>query len=271
MTAIFDEIARKKLRENLDLSSLVWDGTPIREMVVSPISIETARGYIASFHYSRTMPDSTLYAYGGYINNKICGVVCYGMGCNKNQYTALIPNIKNGEYVELTRLWCADTFPRNTESRLISQSLKLLPYYVKLVVSFADEYQGHVGTIYQATNWYYCGQSSGGKMLVREDGIKKHPRLLGIYRKRHPEYKDMANDDLMELLGMKYTDDGRKFRYVFLRGGRREREEMYKQIQSKILPYPKMKKKEDTETDFDILKTENVASDDYKQISIFDI
>jgi hypothetical protein len=133
--------------------------------------------------------------------------------------------------------------PKNTESKLISLSLKALPKDIKLVVSFADESEGHCGIIYQATNWYYCGQSAGGKMLLTKDGIKKHTRLLGIYRMRHPELKAYTNNQLMELLGYTYVESGKKYRYVYLRGSKAERKLMYKQIKDKILPYPKTDKK----------------------------
>lgn len=217
MTVKFDEQARKRMIDRYNENDFTYNGEPVRNIVVKPISKSLAREYIASFHYTKTMPDSTRFAFAGYLNNKVCGVICYGMGAGKNQYTSLIPNIENGQYIELTRLWCANDYPRNTESRIISESLKLLPENIKLVVSFADESESHCGIIYQATNWIYCGKTNGGKMLLCENGIKKHPRLLGIYKLRHPEYKSLSNDELMRLLGYSYTEAGCKFRYIFAR------------------------------------------------------
>lgn len=127
MTIKFDDAARARMLAEVTPDSFKYDGTPVREMDVRQVDAKFARKYIASFHYSRTMPDSTRFSFAGYMNGKVCGIVCYGMGCGKNQYTALIPGIENGTYVELTRLWCADSYPRNTESKLIAESLKLLP------------------------------------------------------------------------------------------------------------------------------------------------
>lgn len=250
MTVRADEAARAYMRSRLSFDDMEWDGvTPVHEMRVERVTAKFARPYIASFHYSHTMPDSTRFAFAGYIGNRLCGVICYGMGCGKNQYTALIPDIENGEYIELTRLWCADSFPRNTESKLISESLRMLPPEIKLVVSFADEAQGHAGTIYQATNWLYCGRNGGGRQLLTESGVRKHPRLLGIYRMRHPEYRDVSNGDLMELLGYQWVDGGRKHRYVMLRGSKNERRRLLKSVADKIQPYPKMGEKQDKLTD----------------------
>lgn len=71
-------------------------------------------------------------------------------------------------------------------------------------------------------------------MLVTEDGVEKHPRLLGIYRMRHPEYKDYTNEELMNLLGYKYVEGGKKFRYVYFRD-----KKLQKKLGLKSLPYPK--------------------------------
>lgn len=257
MTKAFDDKARWEMINNY--TSFEYDGTPIKEMSVIPCSASFARPYIATFHYSKTMPDSTLYAFAGYLNGELCGIVCYGMGAGKNQYTALIPDIKNGEYIELTRLWCPDCMPKNTESKLIAESLKLLPKEIKLVLSFSDTSKNHCGTIYQATNWLYCGCNNGGKMLVTADGIEKHPRLIGIYRKRHPELKDKSSQEIMDLLGFTYTMGGRKNRYVFLRGSKKQKRAMYKQIESFIQPYPEKLNKTDCKTEEEII-TESADS-----------
>ena len=114
--------------------------------------------------------------------------------------------------------------PKNTESRLIAGAVKLLPPRVRLLMSFADESRGHRGTIYQATNFGYFGMTAGGKMLVTEDGIEKHPRLLGIYRMRHPEtYGKMESDEIMRRLGYTYKEAGKKHRYARALGPPRRR------------------------------------------------
>lgn len=253
MTRIFDEKARKEMAQTWRQEDFLYNGIPIREMKVRQVSVKYARKYIATFHYSRTMPDSTRFVYAGYLGDRLAGIICYGMGCGKNQYTSLVPSIQNGEYIELTRLWSPDDMPRNTESKLISESLRMLPPEIKLVLSFADAQQNHVGTIYQATNFIYTGANGGGKMMVDADGIIKHPRLLGIYRMRHPEYKDTPTKDLMELLQFKYVSGGSKHRYVYLRGNKREKKDLRKSFSSKIQSYPKSQPIELTMKEQDVI------------------
>lgn len=110
----------------------------------------------------------------------------------------------------------------------------MLPREIRLVISFSDEKQGHVGTIYQAANFAYLGKNGGGRMLMGQDGIEKHPRLLGIYRMRHPEYKDYTNAQLMELLGYRYIQGGAKHKYAMGRDKFTRRI-----IEKSALPYPK--------------------------------
>ena len=213
---------------------------PVKDMIVKQVSVKYARPYIATFHYSKTMPDSTRFVFAGYYDDKLAGIVCYGMGASKSQYTSLIPDIKKGEYLELTRLWSPDGMPKNTESKLISESLRMLPPEIKLVVSFADSNQNHVGTVYQATNWYYVGRTNGGKVLITEDGTVQHTRLIGVYRKRHPELSGKTNEEIMQMYGWKYGEGGKKHKYCILLGDKREKKRNFQYIKDKILPYPKL-------------------------------
>lgn len=237
MTKLFDDKARQALLEKYvkpDLSKVTT-----KELLVKSISVKEARPYIASFHYSKTMPDSTRFCFGLFYKDEIVGVCTFGMGCGKNQYTSVISNIENGHYIELTRLWCEDTLGKNTESFFIGKSLSMLPKEIELVLSFSDEKQGHVGTIYQATNFYYLGKNNGGKMLVGKDGIEKHPRLLGIFRMRHPELKEKTNEELMEMLGYVYVKGGAKHKYAISRN-RKTR----KILEEMSIEYPKKQSQE---------------------------
>ena len=240
MTKVFDDKSRVLLASRLFSETLDHNGMAVREMEVRKTTVSFAREYISTYHYTKTMPDSTMFVFAGWYGETLAGIIVFGMGSGKNQYTALVPEIKNGEYLELTRLWSPDGMPRNTESKLIMKSISMLPKEIKLIVSFADPSRNHAGTIYQATNFYYCGMSAGGKVLVTEDGIEKHPRLLGIYRMRHPEYKDLSNDELMQMHGWVYRESSPKHRYVMLRGSKTERKNLFKYINPLIQSYPKM-------------------------------
>ncbi len=64
-------------------------------------------------------------------------------------------------------------------SRCLAISLKLLRKQspgLQLVVSYADTKEGHLGVIYQATNWIFLGGSTQPYLKVR--GKIEHPRSL---------------------------------------------------------------------------------------------
>ena len=240
MTKVFDDNARNDYAANLSLfSEFNYNDESVKSMIVKEINKGDARKYISTYHYSKTFPDSTMYVFAGFYGSEIAGIICYGMGASKNQYTAIIPKIKKDEYLELTRLWSPDSMPKNTESKLIAESLKMLPLKYKLIISFADPSQGHLGIIYQATNWLYCGMSNKGKCLITKDGITKHLRLIGIYKKRHPELKNKTNQEIMDIYGWKYEKSYGKHRYVMIRGTRKEKKKLISIMSKKIKDYPK--------------------------------
>lgn len=63
--------------------------------------------------------------------------------------------------LSLSRLAVAESEPKNAASLLIGASVRAIRREGKWValVTFADESQGHVGTIYRATNWRYVGRT----------------------------------------------------------------------------------------------------------------
>ena len=87
---------------------------------------------------------------------------------------------KEGDVVELRRLVCLDRCPHNTESWLIAKCLKVLKRQTgyKVCVSYADPHHGHCGTIYQAANWNYEGQTAPDVLLQTPEGRLYHSRAL---------------------------------------------------------------------------------------------
>ena len=111
------------------------------------------------YHYSKSVPVNPL-GYNVYNDkNEWCGVILYSLGANKsigNQY-----DIPMGGVLELTRV--ALNGKQEHTSQAVAMSLKQLKKDVpqcRLVVSYADCDQEHLGTIYQATNWIYTGQEN---------------------------------------------------------------------------------------------------------------
>jgi hypothetical protein len=126
-----------------------------------------------NFHYSKTIPINTF----GYLvfnnNNEWCGVALFGTGASPQigkQY-----NLKQGQVIEFVRMAINGKQSKTSEVlgmaiRLIKKDLPL----VKIIVSYADQEQGHNGIIYQATNWYYLGEVKSPPII---EG--KHNKSMG--------------------------------------------------------------------------------------------
>jgi hypothetical protein len=103
-----------------------------------------------------------------------------------------------GETWELSRLWVDDAVPRNAESWLLAQSVRLVRRShpsVRYLVSYADPSHGHQGTIYRAAGWRSDGWTDAGRLVPRSDYVdaatgKKYGRRshvpIGVTLRRVP-------------------------------------------------------------------------------------
>jgi len=130
---------------------------------------------------------------------------------------------------ELTRLWIDDAVPKNGESFLIGNTLRLLDK--EIVVSFADKAANHVGVVYQATNWIYTGLSAK-RTDWHVEGIDKHG---------HTWADKYSAVEMRELFGERFTlkERSRKHRYVFFNASKKRKKELLSMLSYEVLPYPK--------------------------------
>ncbi len=65
----------------------------------------------------------------------------YGPSTDKSKLISLVDGTKRNEFIELNRMAFSDILPKNSESRAISISIKLIKKYaphIKRIVSYAD-------------------------------------------------------------------------------------------------------------------------------------
>lgn len=110
-----------------------------------------------NIHYARRWP-SISYAFGLYHEDELCGIVSYGSPPSSTLKRGITGEDYKADILELNRL-CLLNNKKNEASILVGRSLAMLPKD-KIIVSFADISQGHVGYVYQATNFIYCGLSA---------------------------------------------------------------------------------------------------------------
>lgn len=125
-------------------------------MRLEKASTKAIRYACLNFHYSKSVPVNPFGCAVFNIKNEFCGVIVYSQGANNNIGNPY--NLSNGEVIELTRM--ALNGKQESTSKALAISIRLLTKYmplVRLIISFADTKQNHIGTIYQATNFFYTG------------------------------------------------------------------------------------------------------------------
>jgi len=128
---------------------------------------DDANQFLKEHHYLHRARHSKKICYAVMISGVRLGYIEYSYPIWSRR-KGMIPPLKNGEVIELSRVCLLDVAPKNSESCAISRSLKKLPkdwkamtgIKPKLVVSYADKAeQGHTGTIYKATGFKVIGVS----------------------------------------------------------------------------------------------------------------
>lgn len=141
-------------------------------------SHKAAKFACENWHYSKSMPVGKTVKVGVWENNKYIGCIIYSYGANKNIGTPY--KLNQFQCVELTRIALNKHF--YPVSKMITISLKLLKKHcpdLKLVVSYADCDQNHIGGIYKATNWIYEGKKTvGARSAFIINGKKVHPKSI---------------------------------------------------------------------------------------------
>ena len=108
-------------------------------------------------------------------------MVSYGSPASPSLCKGICGEEHRSKVIELNRLVLKDNLP-NEASFLVSRSLKLLPK-PKVVVSYSDLAQEHIGTIYQACNFLFTGRTKERTDIA--SAFNKHSRHhLGDRTKR---------------------------------------------------------------------------------------
>jgi hypothetical protein len=202
-------------------------------MRVLPIKPVEAEPWLLQKHYAKRLCPIS-YAFGIYDGSILIGVVTYGVPSSSTLRDGLCGRQWSKYVIELNRLCCENK--KNVASMLVGRSLKMLPK-PSVVVSYADTEQGHIGYVYQATNFIYTGLSS-----KRTDW-----KVKGLEHLHGQTIADMSRGkkNRAEWMREKFGDDfylkdrPRKHRYVFFTGSKHQVAVMRESLKYDVEPYPK--------------------------------
>jgi hypothetical protein len=197
---------------------------------IIPIDKRLAKALIIKYHYSKSYSYNTKNNFGLLdSDNNLIGVICYGPPHSYPLKSGIAGKTYKNRILELNRLWVDDVAGKNTESWFISNTMKLLKN-CDILVSFADPERGHVGIVYQATNWIYTGRKADTTALCLKTA--KH-HMGGKYGKTKQEMIDQYGKENLE-----YRTITGKHRYIYILN-KKQKKTILKRLKYKQLPYPK--------------------------------
>lgn len=182
------------------------------------------------WHYSKSVPPQPHVRFGVWEDGEFKGVVLYARGASSNLLKPY--GLDTTEGAELVRV--ALTEHETPVTRIVAITIKMLRRQcpgLRLIVSFADPAQGHVGGIYQGGNWIYAGQSAPSNVYRDKNGKLWHQRMVSergwnfVYGKKKAVVKP-SDCEIIKQPG--------KYRYLMPLD-----DEMRKQIEPLRREYPK--------------------------------
>ena len=198
-------------------------------MKIIPIEPNQTYDWLLNVHYAKRIPQ-IMKAFGLYDGDALIGVVTYGIPASPSLCMGICGKEYSDKVLELNRL-CLMNNDKNQASMLVSGSIKLLPKPT-IVVSYADNAQGHVGYVYQATNFLYTGLSE-----KRIDWT--------IRGQEHKHSKTISDGMTLESIKEKHGDDfyyverSRKHRYILFHGTKNDKKILRSKLKYEVQTYPK--------------------------------
>lgn len=183
-------------------------------------------------HYARREPNIVQDAFGLYDGPQCIGIVTYSHPASPKIARSAVAEPWRNRVVELSRLTVDEQSPQNAAGLLVAGSLRLLDR-PRIVISYADAAMGHVGYVYQATNFDYCGRGPDARYVRLSSGELMHPRsLVSSNVTTSPVSWALDNGHTVEIVPGKH-------RYMKVLGSPRQRRAIYGDVLWQKQPYPK--------------------------------
>jgi hypothetical protein len=209
---------------------------PIMNYTIDLIDTNLAKKLIKENHYSHSWTPSR-YSLGLFDGENLIGVAVYGFPVGRQTVKSITPNLENRDVLELKRLWLVDEAPKNSESYFIGKTFDWLRKNtnIKVLVSYSDPMQNHLGIIYQATNWLY----QGNNIALSKGYLHKIHGKLTNQRSVCVVYKTIKREELLKIdPNYERIEIKKKHRYVYILH-KKDRKKIMSELKHKILPYPK--------------------------------
>ena len=189
-----------------------------KEIIVKVIPAKIANEFVKQHHYSGKVVQNSSLHFGCFLDNKLHGVLSYGSSLDKSKTIGLVEPTLWNEYLELNRMAFDEYLPRNSESRCISISIKLIKRnapHIKWIISYADGCDCGDGTIYRAAGFYLTLIKENNDIFMLPNGNKIHSMTIKSSRPIMSKYGSWKKYLDTEHKGWKKIK-GFQFRYIYL-------------------------------------------------------
>lgn len=144
-----------------------------KDMILKPIARQDADRLVKEHHYSgKIVPNSQIHI-GVFFAGKLEGVMQYGPSMDKRKTMTLVSDSSWSGFLELNRMAFSSALPKNSESRAIAMSMKILKKHLpnlEWIISYADATQCGDGTIYRASGFVLTGIKENRTLLELPNG-----------------------------------------------------------------------------------------------------
>ncbi len=217
-----------------------------KDLIIKPIDAKSARGIMKRNHYSGSVVQNSQLHFGAFHGKSLLGALSFGPPMVRRSALGLVEGTTWNGMLELNRMAFHDKLPKNSESRALAVSMRLIKKHyphVEWIQTYADGTQCGSGTIYRAAGFWLVAVNKN-KTIWEYDGItftdKSYKGSTGVRRKvdaairaNHPkaDIKCVSSVAWMRKYGAK-EKEGYQLRYIFpLWGNVRER------MTLPVLPY----------------------------------
>jgi hypothetical protein len=142
---------------------------------------ETAMLAYKRWHYLSDTSFLSRVNFGAYFNGLLQGAISYGSP-NATDLAGYFDRTTQDGWWEIKRLAMSEVCPRNSESRFIGRTIRMLRERcrVKGIITYADTAQNHKGTIYKASGFRYLGLTFQKNDYWIDDVIQQRGRTNGV-------------------------------------------------------------------------------------------
>jgi hypothetical protein len=186
---------QKERQDSGDLFGKWWEfeNLDLQNSDVERITPQTAASIILEYEWLGTMPPFIVECFGLYFPSKslgrvLGGAIVFSQRMEQNLIDAgTLKSIIPDDALYLSRGACAYWTPKNSASNMISRAAKQMGDCT--ILAYSDPSAGEVGSIYQALNWHYLGQTEdhSDPSGFQIDGKFYSTRSLRMYSQKRVE------------------------------------------------------------------------------------